>query len=352
MIMPNRSTTSKSAALTKARPVARGGESADDGNVSISKIARSVGVSHVTVSRALNDPGKVNAKTLAKIRKACSEAGFTPRVIPNRLKTVSLIVPSSDEILAGDSMLISKLVALLSGRGYHVVVSSVDGVEQLSALFQKAFIAILRDVQPHVLPIIRRYAARAPFVAINDLNEQLGPDAILIGSDHRQGVTTAMDHFFAKGHRRIGYVATSLKPRGHRERLEAYRQAMQARGLYDEALVFVNEEALLPEGIRRLCWENVSGLLVTESQLTPRVLYYLKLMGKEVPRDLSLIAHEFAGDYQFLYPPTTAIVQPGQRLAEAAVDTVLGMLQHPNQPVPHAQYLPYELVVRESVRNV
>ncbi|HAU38460.1 MAG TPA: hypothetical protein DCX07_12195 [Phycisphaerales bacterium] len=319
---------------------------------SISKIAKSVGVSHVTVSRALNDPTKVNPKTLARIRKACSEAGFTPRVIPNRLKTVSLIVPACDEILPGDSVLISRIAALLSDRHYHVVVSSVDGIETLSVLFQKAFIAILRELRPEILPVIRRYAAKAPFVTINDMNEQVGPDAVLLGSDHRQGITAAMEHFLARGHRRIGYVATDLKTRGLRDRLETYRQIMKAQGLYDDALVFVNEESLLPEGLRRLCWENVTGLLVAEAQLTPRVLYYLKLMGKEVPRDISLITHELAGAYEFVYPPITSFVQPGERLAELAVETVLGKLQDKNRPVEHTHYLPYKLVVRESVRNI
>ncbi|MEX0777046.1 MAG: LacI family DNA-binding transcriptional regulator [Phycisphaeraceae bacterium] len=336
-------------ATTTLRPAAR---SSNGRGVSISNIAKSLGISHVTVSRALNDPTKVNAITLARIRKACSEASFTPRVIPNRLKTVSLIVPSSDDILVGDSVLISKIVALLSGRNYHVVVSSVDGIEQLSVLFQKAFIAILRDVQPEVLPLIRRYAARSPFVTINDMNEEVGPDAVLLGSDHRQGISMAMEHFLSRGHTRIGYVATSLKPRGHRERLEAYRQIMKAKGLYDDSLVFVNDEQLLPEGLRRLCWENVTGLLVTEAQLTPRVLYYLKLIGKEVPRDVSLITHELAGGYQFVYPPITSVVQPGERLAELAVDTVLGKLLNPDLRVEHAHYLPYELVIRESVRSI
>jgi DNA-binding LacI/PurR family transcriptional regulator len=320
--------------------------------MSISKIAKNLGISHVTVSRALNDPSKVNPRTLAKIRKACSEAGFTPRVIPNRLKTVSLIVPTADEILAGDSILISKIVALLSGRDYHVVVSAVNDVEQLSVLFQKAFIAILRDLKPDVLPVIRRYAARAPFVAINDMNEQVGPDAFLLGSDHRQGITLAMEHFFARGHTRIGYVATSLKPRGHRERLDAYTEIMKSRGLSSDSMVFINNEELLPEGLRRLISEDVTGILVTEAHLTPRVLYYLKLMGKEVPRDVSLIANEMSGGYQFVYPPITSIVQPGDKLATVAVETVLNKLRDRQTPVEHAHYVPYELIVRESVRSI
>jgi len=320
--------------------------------MSISKIAKSLGISHVTVSRALNDPNKVNPQTLAKIRKACSEAGFTPRVIPNRLRTVSLIVPSGIDSLPSDSILISKIVSLLSGKDYHVVVSAVNDVEQLSTLFQKAFIAILREVRQDVLPVIRRYAARSPFVAINDMNEEVGPDALLIGSDHRQGIALALEHFFSRGHQRIGYVATSLKTRGYRERLQAYREIMKAKGVYDDGLVFVNNEQLLPEGLRRLCSEDVTGLLVTEAGLTPRVLYYLKLMGKEIPRDMSLISHELSGGYEFIYPPITSFVQPGERLAELAVETVLEKLQDRHRSIDHARYLPYELVMRESVRSI
>ena len=37
---------------------------------------------------------------------------------------------------------------------------------------------------------------------------------------------------------------------------------------------------------------------------------YLKLLGKEVPTDLSLVSHEIAGGFEFLYPPITTFVQP------------------------------------------
>src|SRR5689334_11060098 len=98
--------------------------------MSIVKVARSAGVSHVTVSRALNDPDKVHPETLARIRQACTELNFTPRVIPSRLKAVSLIVPPVSQIVPGDSILISRLVSRLSDQGFHTLVTAVSGVEK------------------------------------------------------------------------------------------------------------------------------------------------------------------------------------------------------------------------------
>lgn len=44
--------------------------------MSITKVAERVGVSTVTISRALNNPEKVKPETLARIRKACRELDF------------------------------------------------------------------------------------------------------------------------------------------------------------------------------------------------------------------------------------------------------------------------------------
>ncbi len=321
--------------------------------MSITQVAQRVGVSHVTVSRALNDPEKVHPATLARIRQVCNELNFTPRVIPSRIKSVSLIVPPVSQIGPGDSILISRLVSRLSEQEFHVLVSSVAGIENLSFIFRKAFIALVHSLDDKALAIMRRYAAKSPFVAINDMNEEIGPNAILVGSNHRQGITMAMDHLIERGHRRIGFVAGSVRLRGERERLETYRQIMKAQGQGDEALIFANNETMLPEGLRRICDTKATALLVADASLTLKALYYLKLLGKEVPRDMSLVSHQVAGGFEFLYPPITTFVQPSDKLAEVAADLILQQTQkRKGPPAERKQYLQYDLVVRESVRSM
>jgi LacI family transcriptional regulator len=320
--------------------------------MSIVKVAQQAGVSHVTVSRALNDPEKVHPETLARIREACDKLNFTPRVIPSRLKAVSLIVPPTSQIVPGDSILISRLVSRLSGEGFHTLVSSVAGIEKLSFIFRRAFIGLIHSLDDKALPVIRQYAAQAPFVAINDMNEEIGPDAILVGSDHKQGITLAMKHLIERGHKRIAFVSSAARLRGERERLDTYRHIMTEQGALDDTLIFANDEGMLPEGLRRICASDATALLVADGSLTLKVLYYLKLLGKEVPKDLSLVSHEIAGGFEFLYPPITTFVQPSSKIAEVAADLILQKTSKKPKPTEHRHVLPYELVVRESVKNV
>ena len=65
-----------------------------------------------------------------------------------------------------------------------------------------------------------------------------------------------------------------------------------------------------------------------------------------------IVSHEIAGGFEFLYPPITTFVQPSSRIAELTVDLIVGQMAKKPEMAAHRYVLPYELVVRESVRNI
>jgi len=320
--------------------------------MSMQTIANRVGVSHVTVSRAINNPEKVHPDTLRKIRNACNELKFKPRTITNRLKTVTLVISGENNISPGDSILISSLVSQLNRHAVRVVITTFEGIDELPYIFQKAFIATVRKYDQQSLTLAQKYASEVPFVAINDMDEVVGSKAVLVGSDHNGGIRKGMEHFLERGHKRIGYIATGIHSRGLQQRFAGYRTIMEENKLFDPALVLVGGEQMLPQGLQRLLKHGVTGVFITESTLTFPVLYYLNCFGKEVPYDISVISSEYASGMGFLYPPITCQVQPILRLAELATDIVLKKLGDSKSEISHQYFVPYELTVRESVKTL
>jgi len=319
--------------------------------MSIVEIAKRVGVSCATVSRALNNPEKVRPETLERIREACSAVDFRPRVIPNNLRVVCLALSSPRHVYLSDSIIIRTAVSLLGQRDCQTAMALLAELDALPDMFQRAFIGFFHEDDECVYPTVRRLAARAPFVAIGETTETLVPGVTHVGSAHAQGMGLAMSHFFERKHRRIGFVASARTGRGYVERFEAYRNLMEKEGQYDDALVFRNDGRFMMEGLRRICEAGATAVFVAESELTLQVLYFLEMLGKETPKDISIISIEGAGGPGFLYPPLTCIVQPLPKLAELAVNCLMEQME--GKPVVERRLVaPYTLAMRESVRTL
>ncbi len=319
--------------------------------MSINEIAKLAGVSYVTVSRALNHPDKVNAETRAKIQRIFAELNFKPRVIPNSLNTINLLVPSLEFTKTQDSIVLSTITSAIAARGFHTVISPVN-VNPVHNLFHKAYISILHNGDIKALDFIKSNCSQNPLVIINDLAEDVASPAVLIGSDHRHGVKTAIDYLKSKGHSRIGYIGRSLTTRGFKDKYDSYEKIMKSTNIFDEDFVFLNSEKMLFEGIKRLCMKKITALFIAETELTLRSLYYLNLLGKKIPEDISVVATEFEGSTALLYPPITSVVQPLTKLSKTAVETIFKLMDKKEAIPDHMIYIPYSFIERESVIRI
>lgn len=321
-------------------------------STSIQEIAKKAGVSCVTVSRALNHPEQVTPETCAKIQKIFTEMNYKPRVIPNRLDTVNLLLPSPPAyITMHDGILFSSISNLITEKGYHSVLSPRKAMG-IQNIFHKVYVAVLTEGDTKMSTFIRDHSAKTPFIVISDTSESLPENVPVLGSDHKQGTTLAIEYLLKRGHTRIGYVGNNLTCRGYREKFEAYTALMKKNNCFCQDYIFLNDEKLLFEGLQRLCNRKVTALFIAEESLTLKAIYYLDLLGKKVPEDISVVSKEISGSTEFLYPPITCIIQPLIKLSSLVVDYVLKRINEPDAVIPRNTYIPYDFVERESVISI
>jgi DNA-binding LacI/PurR family transcriptional regulator len=322
--------------------------------MSMQEIARRLGVSYTTISRSFNQPEKVRPETLQRVRKLCDELHYRPRVIPNNLTTVSVILSDDRQVEMADAIILSNTVSELNRQNMPTLVATMQSLKNRPTVFQRAFIGIMRRLGKDDVSLLRQYAKQGPFVAINDTLDDIGPHASRLASDHRGAMEQAIRHFEQRGHRRIGMICRQIEARGYNARIETFRRLLTERGLYDPALMFRNDDQFLLEGLRHICNAGPTALLIGDATLTLKVLHYLHLMGKQVPRDLSLMTMEYAGGTQYLSPAITALVQPLDELGQTAATMMLELLRGEPRPGkrPAEMLLPYRLIDRESVRPI
>ena len=198
------------------------------------QLAQILGVSPMTVNRALRDDSSIDPKTRKRILEACeqyryrkSHAGYSLRK-GNSLLIGVLAATNYSSLLAP---ILERIQSRLSSQGYNITIVETKGaakledLEGLSAKRVDGMIITCRcssevDLffKERNIPVV--YNVERPLDAVS---------LCFVGSDDDFGTRLAMEHLFALGHREIVHVAPKTPTIGGSSRKEIYRQEMESR---------------------------------------------------------------------------------------------------------------------------
>lgn len=216
--------------------------------VTISDVARIAGVSAMTVSRALREPGRVSAKALEKITAVVERLGYVPdpaaqALAMKRTNVVGVIIPSITNSVFADVM--TGIYAAAEGSGLQVQLGnshySPTDEERLIRTFlsQKPAGLIVAGIDQNAASRALLVSAQRPVVQIMEI----GPDPVdmMVGFSHFDAARAATAHMIARGYRRPGFLAARLDPRTQR-RLAGFRAEAEATGVIDEHRIFTTSQ--------------------------------------------------------------------------------------------------------------
>jgi LacI family transcriptional regulator/LacI family repressor for deo operon, udp, cdd, tsx, nupC, and nupG len=325
--------------------------------VTIKDIAKAAGVSHTTVSRALNGNPVISPKTTAHIRKLAFQMGYTPSAVAQsllaqRTQTIGLVVTTIADPFIVRVVEGVEQVAQAAGYSVFLATSHNDPEQEL---------AVVKTLQRRRVDAIivtssrlgRLYSSQldqiqVPIVLIN--NQEEGKYLHSVTVDDNQGPRLAVAHLLALGHRRIAYVGTSNRPKSSRQRLDGYRLALAQAGIsLDPSLMIAPDAAddfsrglaslplLLRAGATAVfCYNDLTatGLLTACHQ-----------HGLAVPDCLSIVGYDDIELACYVTPPLTTVHQPRLRLGQRAMEMALNLL---NGKSVQDQVLPCKLIVRDT----
>lgn len=204
----------------------------------IKDIAKQAGVSHTTVSRALNHSPLISDQTTERIQKIALELGYHPSVAARSLKTnrsqaLGVIVshiadPYFSEILQG-------IDDVAQENGYSLFIASA----QHDPIRENSIVQTMREHRVDgVILCSPNFTAEQtrqlnsydiPIVALN--NQASEGYRFAIYHDDVDGSSQACQHLIALGHKNIAYLGNFTAGRTNQERLEGFKRAMAEAGL-------------------------------------------------------------------------------------------------------------------------
>lgn len=206
-------------------------------------IAKKLGISVATVSRALNNNENVNEETKRKILELVKELHYTPNAIARNLSkkensNIALIVPDLENMFF--AKLVSSICKYFYKKGYQVVVYSSGGIERkerdiIEAVMQlrmEAVIAIPVKSLYETVPYLELKKRGIPCLLLDREIEKVKFGGIFI--DNFKGAYLLTERLIKEGHRRISFISGEPELKAARDRLEGFFAAMKDNGLEPE----------------------------------------------------------------------------------------------------------------------
>jgi LacI family transcriptional regulator len=311
-------------------------------------VARLAGVSHQTVSRAINDKGEIDPETRRRVLDAARELRYRPSrfarglVRPETI-TVGLIVydvvnPFFPELIAG-------VIEAAERRGWQVVVSSSQDdpkrePDLLRTLSGQVDAVIAYLFQPD--DVITTAAGGVPLVVMSRRTDGRVFGAVDI--DVEAGVRAAVRHLTARGHRRIGMIDCPAAADPGRRAAFVAEAAAQGLSVPQDAIVPV-EQSLAGGGIGfdqlHAAHPGLTAILAFNDLVALGAYRAARRAGLDIPGEMAVVGFDGLGIGELLDPPLTTISIDKRRMGELAVAEVERLLagEPPSQAMVDTQLL-------------
>jgi len=325
--------------------------------ITIEGIAKIVGVSHSTVSRALSGSSLVNEATRVRILAVAEQYGYKPNRIAQSLArkstmTLGLVVPEVQNPYYPE--LIDHFVREAKSASYATVLS-ISGIDQadeercLEHLYGQRVDGIAVVAGVHGL-LARDTALRlrengTPVVVlgwaegIEELDAVYGEDA--------EGAAMMVRHLIDKGHRKIVMVAPDCDfvPR---DRSHGFFEALREAGLWNENSLArgLNDLSALNHALDRLLANpsRPTAIFAYQDILAAHVLQHLHEAGVLVPQEVAVVGFDNLDLASYVVPSLTTV---DQRIKERTSSALRLLLRRIGEDAPFGE--PEHVVISPSV---
>lgn len=331
--------------------------------VTMRQVADFAGVSTTTVSHVLNATRPVSDDLRQRVFQAIAELNYQPNVLARSLRrnetyTIGLIIPNNANPFYAE---LARAVEKVSFEaGYSVVLCNSDRdlkkeVQYAELMVKKRVDGIIfvgAWVGEHIEHLARIQQQGMPLVSIDRNTHGLAIDCVI--ADNALGGRQATGHLIELGHERIACIGGFPTGTPNAERITGYHEALQ------RAALPLDDELLLKADFQFDGGYDAARQLLDSSAPPSAIFACNDLMaigairaaldvGKQVPRDLSIVGFDDISIASFSNPALTTINHPKYDMGFLAASMLIERIQDEEQS-HRKEILPTELILRQSTQ--
>jgi LacI family transcriptional regulator len=330
--------------------------------ITLDDIAEKLGVSKVSVSKALRGHPDISAETAAKIKETARKLGYSPNFMARNLSsrqtnTIGVVVPKIAHHFFAS--VIEGIYDAALQNGYEVMLtvsqeSSERELRHVNSLLSMRVDGLIVSVSQQT----REYAV---FEQIRDMGMPLTfMDRVppingfntVVADDH-QGAFAAAEHILNLGYRKIGHLGGYRYTSIGKERSRGFLDAMKKHGVkvrkdwlvyggFDEGEGYKGFKSLYATG------ELPEVIFAVTFPVALGVYRAVREMGMKIPDDVDILCFGNSGLNHMLSPSMSYVEQPTQDLGRRAFEVTLESIRSRNSLPPQHIKLPTSLVLNET----
>ena len=330
-------------------------------------IARELGVSVATVSRALQNSPRISEQRRQMIQQFAREHNFTPNILAESLrhsrvqpmKVIGVIIPEFVHYYF--STILRGIEEEASAHGYRIMVAqSGEHYEREVQLCQSFYenkvcgviVSQAKDTQNYD-HFQRLTDAGVPLVFYDRICTGLNTSRVVV--DDYMGAYNAVSYLINTGCRRIAYYGSQMNLEIAKNRFNGYKDALLKNRLpFDASLTRICDNRQDAEMITPNMFDGdryPDAFFAVNDDTALGILYTVKRMGLRVPEDISICGFSNGVRAVSCDPMLTTVEQQGVRVGEEAANVLIGHVEG-TLPVdrPEKRIVRTRLIIRGTTR--
>ena len=334
--------------------------------VTIKDIAKALGVSTSTVSRALRDSYEISPETKQMVLECADRLNYRPNPIALSLKerrSQSIGVIVCEIANSFFSQVINGIESIAYDNGYNVIISqSRESFKReeidLQFLASRSVDGLLISLSTETndinhLQVLHKKGL--PIVFFDRIYENFDTHKVI--ADNYKGAYELTEHLIQNGHTRIAAIANSEFLSITHERLSGYKEALTANGLQ------INENYIqhcfyggmifdeIEDAVDKLLSLDAKpdAIFATSDKLTTGCLKVLKNRRIKIPDEIAIAGFSNSDIAELTDPPLTVVRQPAFEMGKAATELLIQLIES-KKPVTEFERRVFspELQIRKS----
>lgn len=301
----------------------------------IKDVAEAAGVSIATVSHVINHTRYVNPELVERVQAAILQTGYKNKKLnkdgslpPVRGSLISLVIPNLEENIYVE--IAAKFNRMIEHTEFRLTIhiSNNDvGIERLilqSIISEKMVAAIfLVPLSENPKKYTKLIKSGIPCICLGRRIDS--PKLFSVTFPYEQALYIATKQLIKNRHERIALIRVKGLDSTGKAQLEGYRRALDENSLFfKNSLVFefaANQSDETYEHEVKVAFEKLqpTACIVVGHNLLLNLLRTLQTMGKECPRDISIIGYGDNPFYEITSPPLSIVKEDVDSLVSSTL---------------------------------
>ena len=334
--------------------------------ITIKDIAKALGLSTSTVSRALRGSYEISSETKKLVLEYAEKINYRPNPIALSLKerrSSSIGVVVCEIANTFFSQAINGIESIAYNKGYHVIISQshesyereMVNVQHLASRSVDGLLVSLSSETKDISHFMKLHEKGLPIVFFDRVTSEIVTHKVIV--DNYKGSYDATVHLINNGYKRIAHITSAPYLSITKERLDGYKNALSENGIaFNEKYVqFSNHGGMIAEEIEETINNLLSqkqkpdAIVTAGDRVTTCTLSILKKLNIKIPDDIAVVGFTNSSIPDIFDPPLTTIRQPAFEMGQVATELLIQLIES-KRPVTEfeTRVLHTELMIRKS----